>query len=270
MKHLFIFISIFLLKSCGSAQNTSKASNNDNMATAQSLSGDYEIKILTDYYLETPCSISFDEAKESVSGFSGCNRFFGSYKTKGNTISFSQIGSTKKLCKPELNQIEKEFLYTLNSVNTFQFTDKGLLLLNDDDLLLNATPKMERRASEDIEMNLTYRASTRGFFETIWIEGQTLKFTKDRNLKDIQRFKLSKEQLSELHSLYKAIDLELLPSLEPPSKTFQYDAAAFATLEIIEGENTYKTSGFDHGNPPKPIALFVEKLLSIKEAMVKQ
>lgn len=270
MKHVLIFISIFLLKSCGSAQNVSNATINEDMTTNESISGDFEIRILGDYYLEKPLSISFDEAKESVSGFSGCNRFFGSYKTKGSTISFSQIGMTKMLCKDASDQIEQQFFDTLRSVNRFQITDTGLVLLNDSEILLNATSKMEKRSSSQDEMNIAYRASTRGFFEMIWIEGQVLKYTTDRNLEDIQRFKMSDEQRSELIALYKNVDVESLSSLKPPSKTFQYDAAAFATLEISEGENTYKSNGFDHGNPPKPIALFVEKILSIKETMVKQ
>ena len=49
-----------------------------------------------------------------------------------------------------------------------------------------------------------------------------------------------------------------------------YDAAPMAVLIIKENGNTYMTNGFDHGNPPKPIHLIVNKVLSIKESMVKQ
>ncbi len=270
MKHLIIFISVILLKSCGSAQNVSDATNSNDMTTNKSLSGDYEIKVLGEDDLEIPLSISFNETKQSISGFSGCNRFFGSYKIKGNTISLSQIGMTKMMCKVSVNQIEQRFINALNSVNKFQITDTGLALHNDSEVLLNAILKKEKRTSSQEQIKMTYRASARGFFEMIWIYDKTFKYTNDRNLADTYKFQMSEKQYLEILSLYNNLDVESLPSLEPPSKTFQHDAAAFATLEITEGENTYKTKGFDHGKPPKPIALLVEKILSIKETMAKQ
>ena len=43
-----------------------------------------------------------------------------------------------------------------------------------------------------------------------------------------------------------------------------------ATLQIENGETSYKTEIFDHGNPPKAISDLVNKVLSLKKSMEKQ
>ncbi len=130
--------------------------------------------------------------------------------------------------------------------------------------------EMNKRTAEVVKMNVTYNATTRGFFERIWLEDNTIKFTNDRSLQEISSFQISEADLIELSALYSTITIEDIPSLEPPSKTFAYDAAAIATLEVIKDEVSYKTQAFDHGTPPKPIARFVDKLIALKKAMEKQ
>ena len=130
--------------------------------------------------------------------------------------------------------------------------------------------EMSQRTAEVVKMNVIYNATTRGFFERIWLEDNTIKFTNDRSLQNISSFQISDTDLIELSALYNAIDIEGIPSLEPPSKTFAYDAAAIATLEIIKDEVSYKTQAFDHGTPPKPIARFIDKLIVLKKTLEKQ
>jgi heat shock protein HslJ len=63
-----------------------------------------------------------------VTGFGGCNSFFGSYELikKGNRIKFSHLGSTEMYC-PNVN--ESEFM------NVFEITDN--YSIKDDVLSLN-------------------------------------------------------------------------------------------------------------------------------------
>ena len=113
MKHVFILISLLLIKSCGASDQMAKTKTSEDMPTQEILSGTYEISALDAFKITDPLSITFDSNENRINGFAGCNRFFGSYKTKGNTISFSQVGITKMLCQEEANQIEQRFLEIL-------------------------------------------------------------------------------------------------------------------------------------------------------------
>ncbi|MGB0864776.1 MAG: META domain-containing protein, partial [Saprospiraceae bacterium] len=59
----------------------------------------------------------FNTEEHKVSGFSGCNNFFGSYKVDGNNISFSQMASTRKLCRGPVNKLEQDMLSVLNNTS---------------------------------------------------------------------------------------------------------------------------------------------------------
>ena len=89
MKHVFILISLLLIKSCGASDQMAKTKTSEDMPTQEILSGTYEISALDAFKITDPLSITFDSNENRINGFAGCNRFFGSYKTKGNTISFS-------------------------------------------------------------------------------------------------------------------------------------------------------------------------------------
>lgn len=271
MKHLAILISLIILKSCGSSQDMASAANTSQMKTNETLSGKFLITQLNGTNVSAfELTLQFDSKTNKVSGFAGCNRFFGTYMTNANTISFSELGATRMMCQDEVNKVELDMFQTMAKITGFELSNGLLSLKNEDAIVITANKDSLSKSRQADKINIVYRASTRGFFETIWIEGNTLKYTNDRNLKDISSYTLSNEELSELTQLYKNLDLASIPLLEPPTKTFLHDAAAMATLEITEGEKVYKSNGFDHGNPPKGIALFVDKVLSIKETTVKQ
>ena len=63
-------------------------------------------------------------------GFSGCNRFFGKYSTKGNTIKFEPGGSTMMAC-PDL-QSEGEYMQTLATMTSYSIESKELKLTDKD------------------------------------------------------------------------------------------------------------------------------------------
>lgn len=272
MKHLAILISLIILKSCGSSNDIASLNKSTDMITNEIIKGTYVLEQLdTIEVTNDKLTLEFDSKTNRVSGFAGCNRFFGTYTTNGNTISFSELGATRMICQEEVNKKEHLFFQTMTKVNAFELSNGELSLKKNETVLISATKnKTSQLRQAETKINILYRASTRGFFEAIWIEGNVLKYTKDRNLKETSIYKLSEEQLSELMSLYNDLDVESIPSIKPPSKTFLHDAAAMATLTIVLNEKEYVSNGFDHGNPPKTFALFVDKVLSVKETMVKQ
>jgi hypothetical protein len=241
------------------------------MINNETISGTYILEQLDSTNLKEELTLDFDSNINKVSGFAGCNRFFGTYSTNGNTISFSELGATRMMCHDDINKIEQKMFQTIAMINSYELSSGKLHLKKGKDILITANESTKSKSRQDVtSISMSYRASTRGFFEMIWIDGNVFKHTNDRNLKEISRHLLSDAQVSELLEIYKDLDLEQIPSVEPPSKTFQYDAAPMARLVVNDNDISYASNGFDHGNPPKPFIKIVNKVLSIKDTMVKQ
>ncbi|KUJ77053.1 hypothetical protein AVO45_10775 [Ruegeria marisrubri] len=65
-----------------------------------------------------------------VGGISGCNRFTGLAKIHGDRLRFpDNMAATMRACIPPYDEIEKEFLEALASVETYSVDDKGQLVL---------------------------------------------------------------------------------------------------------------------------------------------
>ena len=130
----------------------------------------------------------------------------------------------------------------------------------------NSTKQMSKnskivKTTQSLEQTITYKAITRGSFLQIDIKKGSASIQKARDVNPVL-VKLTDEQINSLQSMLSDIDLESLTTLEPPSKAFQYDGAAIASLTIEQQGNSYQTPSFDHGNPPEEIALLVKTLLS--------
>ena len=111
-----------------------------------------------------------------------------------------------------------------------------------------------------------YEASSRGSFSKIIFENNQLTIASDRNNpeKGIVVI-LSKEDISEITTLIKAVNLNELPNLKAPSEARTYDGAAHANLTITSNGKVYVGNGFDAGNPPAAIKKIVSKLVSYSE-----
>ena len=72
-------------------------------------------------------------SQKSVSGFSGCNRYFSSVvEVNGNRLKFGTIGSTKKLCADQnINRLENKYLNALRGVSYFEKSNNRLMLNGD-------------------------------------------------------------------------------------------------------------------------------------------
>lgn len=68
-------------------------------------------------------------ADASVSGFTGCNHFRGSYVLNPETFAFNPLAVTRKACAAEVMAVEHDFLRQLLEVEQFSFDDQGRLKL---------------------------------------------------------------------------------------------------------------------------------------------
>jgi len=117
--------------------------------------------------------------------------------------------------------------------------------------------------------SIMYEASTRGFYEKVWVTKDSVFFSDDRELKDVIATKYLSNDWDSLVNLVDNIDFKELPNLKVPTSMHQVDRAPMATLSVEVGNEIYQTNVFDHGYPPKPIAQLVNKLLSMKEMVAK-
>lgn len=145
-------------------------------------------------------------------------------------------------------------------------------------ILLAFVPnKCDKQSSNKTEVQeqqktvtITYSAVSRGFFEEIKFESDSLTYCTDFNRKIFSKHTYAKGDWDLCLELLSEIDISSLPELEAPTSMRLYDGAAHATL-IIEKDGKKTTSNsFDHGYPPSSIKPLVEKLLSIKKIAIKQ
>ena len=127
-----LLITVLSIKSCGET----KASNNYN---SEELTGEFHIVTIgKTVSLPDNLTISFDRNISKVSGFSGCNRYFGSFTLEGKSLTFNQVGSTRKMCFGDANKIENEFLQLLPKIKTFSFENNTLNLITNGNILIKA------------------------------------------------------------------------------------------------------------------------------------
>lgn len=88
--------------------------------------------VLTEKQVVTgePPTLMFNENDLSVSGYDGCNRFFGTYEVVSkHLIAINTLGSTKMLCPN--NPSSDAFLASLTPNMRYQLNDNELILITE-------------------------------------------------------------------------------------------------------------------------------------------
>ena len=78
-------------------------------------------------------TIEFDDKEKKVSGFAGCNNFFGVYKSSNGQLNLNKMGLTRKMC-PDMT-VENAFINNLKSVSYYKIEYNKLNFFNTDDEL---------------------------------------------------------------------------------------------------------------------------------------
>jgi heat shock protein HslJ len=71
-----------------------------------------------------------------LAGYSGCNRFTGSFTQDGNTLTMGPLATTRMACPPEAMKREQQFLALLGKVRYAEGTGLKLTLKDADDNVL--------------------------------------------------------------------------------------------------------------------------------------
>ncbi len=72
-------------------------------------------------------------AQGRAAGGASCNRFMGSYQLSGEALGFSQMATTMMACAPAVMAQEQRFLRVLETVERFDFSPSGALVLTGAD-----------------------------------------------------------------------------------------------------------------------------------------
>ena len=80
-------------------------------------------------------SLTLDGAQKKVTGYSGCNKFFGTYVLDGASLKFGPLGSTRRACPEPETSVETAFLTSLDKTRGWTITDGALHLLAGDTVL---------------------------------------------------------------------------------------------------------------------------------------
>lgn len=86
--------------------------------------------------VKKPLNIAFTE--KGVNGYSGCNNFFGPFKTsKNHHVKLGPLASTMMACVGEdCGKVEVGYIRNLDLVNKYKITADHLYLYQDNQLLL--------------------------------------------------------------------------------------------------------------------------------------
>ncbi len=79
---------------------------------------------------ETEAYVSFADAGR-ISGHGGCNRFFGSFETRGDNLRVGPLGATQMACPEAIMERESQFLRALGEANRFNREGSDLVLMDE-------------------------------------------------------------------------------------------------------------------------------------------
>lgn len=86
-----------------------------------------------------PIDLVFMAQEQRAAGFSGCNRYFGSYVLEGESVAGSPLtlgplAGTMMACA-EGGDLERDYLQVMSTVTAYQIEGNTLLLLNAEDVV---------------------------------------------------------------------------------------------------------------------------------------
>mgnify|MGYP000974536991 CR=1 FL=1 len=131
MKRILAFaaiLSVMTLQSCTTQTGT------DNQTLNLEISGNYTLEFadginLNEGFPTKVPTLILESISKKLTGNTGCNQMFGSFTTKQNKISFSEMGATKMFCE---GVKENEYLALLNQVDSYKLNNNQLTFLNKE------------------------------------------------------------------------------------------------------------------------------------------
>ncbi|HRJ29182.1 MAG TPA: META domain-containing protein [Cyclobacteriaceae bacterium] len=85
-----------------------------------------------------PATLTFTQKESRLSGYTGCNRFFGGFELADDNLNVGQLGATKMFCENNMD-LESNYLKALEQVKRYRIKGNSLQLLNGATVVLEFT-----------------------------------------------------------------------------------------------------------------------------------
>ncbi|MFH6767598.1 META domain-containing protein [Gaetbulibacter aquiaggeris] len=259
MKLIIFLCSLISLNTCNNSKKTLNFSQNE-IETKLELNGTYVIKSLQNedvsaYGLE----VNFNAEKQKITGFSGCNRFFGNYTLSEKSITFGALGSTKMFCEKEANTVETNLFEALSKIDHLNSNNATLEFISNKGIVLTMI-----KNPQVMPVMFEYSTTSRGVYKSISINKKQVSVVNKRDDDPVIKV-CSAPEWEQLINAIKTVDVKNISNLKAPSDRRFFDGALIAKLIIYSDDKKYESASFDHGNPPKEIETIVKEILSISE-----
>ena len=106
-----------------------------------------------------------------------------------------------------------------------------------------------------------YKHYTRGFYKEYHINKNTITTYLNHNKTISENQKTVPFDWTTCLRLVTDLELDSISTLESPSNLRHTDQVHFAEVTITIGQATYRSSSFDHGNPPASLKPLVDHLI---------
>lgn len=116
-RNMLIIICLLAASACSAPDGATESAPATESKTMDIQSQTWRLSRLGDKAMpddEKAPTLSFDAAASRLTGFAGCNRYFGDYKLAGTKLTLGPVGSTKRLCDQAAMAIEDRFLAALS------------------------------------------------------------------------------------------------------------------------------------------------------------
>lgn len=129
-KFIYAFFALFMLAACQEKDTTF-------------VGNEYKLLNAPD---NAEITLGFDGASDRFFGKAAINRYFGTYKSEGNNLTFGPAGATMMAGPEELMKAEYQYLTSLADIKTFKLDGTKLILINDkgEELTFEKTGKVKQ------------------------------------------------------------------------------------------------------------------------------
>lgn len=125
LRTIFYLFILSAFTQCNSSKSTAEVDKIDN------LEGIYYITQLAELeVLDHNLTINFDSIELTISGYAGCNRYFGAYTQDNETLTMNNIAATKMYCQSEVQRkLEDQLLKSLPRIDSIGKMESGVYIL---------------------------------------------------------------------------------------------------------------------------------------------
>ncbi|WP_022941540.1 META domain-containing protein [Psychromonas hadalis] len=123
-----------LLFACSNESNTNTESVMQTIEL-QDLQKEWQLVSIDNNNIDTKSSLTVD-AQAKATGNLACNHFFGTLALQENKLRIEKMGSTRKMCAPEVNNVEMSVSSTLSNWSEIHISDQKLTLTGEEHTLV--------------------------------------------------------------------------------------------------------------------------------------